>query len=195
MVFGARRASGLTLIELMIAVAIIGVLATTAIAGFNGYQLRSKRSEAMSNLASLRTAQASYFPEAGTYVEAPASPALDALGPHQQNWMASGSFSSVPGEGFDILGWEPEGAVYFDYDTLVGEAGNSFTAAAYGDIDGDGFVSVFLYVMPDAAGETVPSSIGDFPPPWNPNTCQPILNAVAQVPWVDNCGFPTADDF
>lgn len=191
----ARRTRGFTLIELMIAVAIIGVLATTAIAGFRGYQLRTKRSEAMSNLASIRTAQNSYYPEANTYVEAPASPALPGSpGPHQQNWVPTGSFSSAPGLGFDTLGWQPEGAVYFDYDTLLGPNGTSYTAAAYGDTDGDGFVSVFVYMMPDGAGNVVPSWNGGFTA-WNQSTCQPIVNAVAQVPSVAGCGFPTADDF
>jgi prepilin-type N-terminal cleavage/methylation domain-containing protein len=191
----ARRTRGFTLIELMIAVAIIGVLATTAIAGFRGYQLRTKRSEAMSNLASIRTAQNSYYPEANTFVDAPPSPAVAALGPNQQNWVPTGAFSSVPGIGFDVLGWQPEGAVYFDYDTVIGPGGTSYTAAAYGDTDGDGFVSVFLYVMPDGAGGTVPSGLGGFPPPWDRNSCQPLLNVVAQVPSVDGCGFPTADDY
>ena len=62
--------------------------------------------------------------------------------------------------GFDELGWRPEGPTFFDYDTHVDDDGNGayFTAAAYGDVDGDGFVSAFLYAHEDGAS---PPNVAD----------------------------------
>lgn len=192
-----RRRGGFTLIELMITVALIGVLSATAIASFRFYQLRSKRSEAALNLAALRTTQLAYFHEAGGFVPAPSSPGLGVPGPDKQNWQAVG-FSPIPGAGFDLLGWVPEGQTYYDYDTNavnIGPNGAYFTAAAYGDTDGDGFMSVWLYVQPDSAGNTLPSQILGLQVPFNPHTCAPQLNTVAQVPATGACGFPNADDY
>jgi type IV pilus assembly protein PilA len=58
---------GFTLIELMIVVAIIGILAAIAIPNFIKFQARSKQSEAKTNLKAIFTAQKSYFGERDAY--------------------------------------------------------------------------------------------------------------------------------
>lgn len=154
----ARSRAGFTLLELMMVVAILGILAAVAIPAFRMYQQRSKRGEAYANLESVRKVQLAYATEFGAFISALPSPFIS-LSPDKQNWTSTGVFySGPPGQGFDQLGWRPEGATYFDYDTeaQVGANGAYFTAAAYGDVDGDGAISVFLYVHPDTAGATLP---------------------------------------
>ena len=48
-----QKTEGFPLIELMIVVAIIGLLAAIAVPAFRNYQFTSKRAEAYSNLAAL----------------------------------------------------------------------------------------------------------------------------------------------
>ena len=61
------RKRGFTLIELMIVVAIIGILAALAIPNFIRFQARSKQGEAKSNLKSMFTAERSFYQEKDRY--------------------------------------------------------------------------------------------------------------------------------
>lgn len=58
---------GFTLIEVMIVVAIIGILAAIAIPNFVRFQCKSKQSEAKTNLKALYTAQQAFRGEADRY--------------------------------------------------------------------------------------------------------------------------------
>lgn len=58
---------GFTLIELMITVAILGVLSAIAIPAYNGYITTAKMSEAHNNLAAIRLAQEEFFLENNRY--------------------------------------------------------------------------------------------------------------------------------
>ncbi|MEW6264425.1 MAG: prepilin-type N-terminal cleavage/methylation domain-containing protein [Thermodesulfobacteriota bacterium] len=62
-----RGQKGFTLIELMIVVAIIGILAAIAIPQFASYRKRAQDSAAKSSLKNLATAQENYYAQNNTY--------------------------------------------------------------------------------------------------------------------------------
>ena len=59
---------GFTLIELMIVVAIIGILAAIAIPNFLTYQMKSRQSEAKTNLQAIKTSEVAFQAERGCYL-------------------------------------------------------------------------------------------------------------------------------
>ncbi|OIQ86359.1 fimbrial protein precursor [mine drainage metagenome] len=63
---------GFTLIELMVAVAIVGILSAIAWPSYNSYIMRGKIPDATSNLASKRVLMEQYFQDNHTYVGGPA---------------------------------------------------------------------------------------------------------------------------
>ena len=129
------RRGGFSLMELMIVVAIIGILAAIAIPNFLRFQLKAKSSEGKTNLAAIRTAEESYFAEYGNYISALPSPPTASMTPYNQKTVFS---HAVALEGFDIVGWSPEGNVFFNYSVEINAAASEFTAGAGADIDNDG---------------------------------------------------------
>ncbi len=67
MVTSLHNQRGFTLIELMIVVAIIGILAAIAIPNFLRYQAQSRQAEAKTNLGGIFVAETSYFGEQSRY--------------------------------------------------------------------------------------------------------------------------------
>ncbi len=67
MITKMRGKQGVTLIELMIVVAIVGILAAVAIPAYNDYVTRSRRSDAFTALETVRAAQEMYRAEQGVY--------------------------------------------------------------------------------------------------------------------------------
>lgn len=62
-----KRDDGFTLVELMVVVAIIGVLSAVAIPNFKKYQAKAKVSEAKLQLSSIYTAQTSFYADFNIY--------------------------------------------------------------------------------------------------------------------------------
>lgn len=62
-----KKQKGFTLIELLIVVAIVGILATVALPAYTDYVLRSKLTEAMTQLASMRVQLEQYYQDNRSY--------------------------------------------------------------------------------------------------------------------------------
>ncbi len=62
-----KRQDGFTLVELMVVVAIIGLLSAVAVPNFKKYQAKAKMSEAKLQLSSLYTAQTAFFSDFNIY--------------------------------------------------------------------------------------------------------------------------------
>jgi type IV pilus assembly protein PilE len=69
-----RSQSGMTLMELMIVVAIVGILMSIAVPGYREYMRRGAVEEGLATLSSTRTAMEQYFLDNRTYVGAPDPP-------------------------------------------------------------------------------------------------------------------------
>ncbi len=122
---------GFSLTELMIVVAIIGILATIAIPNFLKYQARAKQTEAKSNLVALHTAEISYFAENNGYIDDFNAIGFGVSGSSQRYYYELGSAT---------LGTLPPGCTASDLDVATP---TGFTAVAIGNIDGDATCDVW----------------------------------------------------
>jgi type IV pilus assembly protein PilA len=89
-----KNKKGFTLIELMIVVAIIGILAAIAIPNFMTYQCKAKQSEARRVLGAIRTAQEAYYAEKSTYAANTGELKFSTKGGQEYTYTISGASSS-----------------------------------------------------------------------------------------------------
>jgi prepilin-type N-terminal cleavage/methylation domain-containing protein len=130
---------GFTLIELMIVVAIIGILAAVAIPAFLDYMKRSKRSEADLNLNAIEKAEGRSFAEDTHFVDqtsggltpgvACCAQAGKKCAVVQADWVGNAAW--------DALDFEMTKPFLFQYNYVAAGGGASFTATATGDLDCD----------------------------------------------------------
>jgi type IV pilus assembly protein PilA len=154
----SRKAQrGFTLIELMIVVAIIGILAAVAIPQFLDYMNRSKRNEAELNLNAIEKTNTREFAENSGYV-----PTSEAISPGStcctQNAGGSRRCLAVATdwEGATHPGWEALDFAMrknhlFQYTYTGDTTGQTFTALATGNMDCDA-VSV-TYTLADTTAD------------------------------------------
>jgi type IV pilus assembly protein PilA len=130
-----RKQEGFTLIELMIVVAIIGILAAIAIPNFLQYQMKSRQSEAKTNLGAVKTSEVAWQGERGCYMTVAAWPVAAAPSTTANSvpvtWFPVGAGPAVtvpaaPGwcvtAGVSIgtfadIGFQPAGNVFYQYAT------------------------------------------------------------------------------
>lgn len=104
-----QRRSGFTLIELMVTVAIVGILAGIALPIYTSYIARGKLQEASSNLLAMKTKMELYFQDNRTYLGA----------------CAAGTVAP-----------KPTGLKYFDINCTLTAATYTISADGSGDLAG-----------------------------------------------------------
>ena len=128
-----KDSKGFTLIELMIVVAIIGILAAIAIPNFLNYQMKAKTAEAKTNLGAIKTSEESYLAENDSYLQCTTAP-VNVPGTAKAAFTGNANFTS--------LGFAPAGNVYYSYGVNAKAAGAAvvpqYVAFAQGDLDANG---------------------------------------------------------
>ena len=144
-----RNEKGFTLIELMIVIAIIGILAAIAIPNFLSYQLRAKRAEAPTNLKAIKVGQESYRGEYDIYLALTASPAAAPGAGIKVLWVDNGNFGNI--------GFAPSGDVYGAYSaTVTAPPVPTWAGTALTNVDGDAANATFI--VSDAADVSMTSA-------------------------------------
>ena len=153
--FKLRKKEGFTLIELMIVVAIIGVLAAVAIPAFINYVKRSKTSEVANNLKLMFEGAQTYYQQErwGQGVISMGAAAMAntncTVATAAAMYTASNSKVAVDwtseSPSFMSLDFAPSDPLYYEYNITTGMAGcggapstdGVYTFNANGDLDGD----------------------------------------------------------
>jgi type IV pilus assembly protein PilA len=164
---GARAA--FTLIELMIVVAIIGILAVLAAYGVRKYIANAKTAEARNALGRMANAAAIAYEHENmapvilptgqtsgltrTLCKSASKPVPASFssvkGAKYQSSMADWSADSAGNSGFACLHFTIDQPQYYQYTYVASGSqspGDSFTATATGDLNGDGAASTFEIV-------------------------------------------------
>ena len=137
----AGRVKGFTLIELMITVAIVGILSAIALPHYNHMLLRSKRAEVPMLLDAIRTTEMGYRAEWGEFTSCELSP-IDVPGRKAVSFPAT-IFTDLD---WNELGWIPDGKVYGQYKVEAAPPDSgiaTFVSNGYADIDGDEVLSEY----------------------------------------------------
>jgi prepilin-type N-terminal cleavage/methylation domain-containing protein len=155
---------GFTLIELMIVVAIIGILAAVAIPAFMDYMKKSKKTEASLNLNKIAKNSKVYYNTNASFVGEAGDEAPDKGGANCKN--ANKKFSVDESKWQDSAGWQEldfqvDEPNLFSYEYV--EGATLATALARGDLDCDGVLITYTLNLTASGGN--PGAEIKEPPP------------------------------
>lgn len=120
-----------SLVELMIVVAIIGILAAIAVPNYLSAQYRAKRAEIPGTVSSIKMAELAYGITYDIFVDAPLMPRGDAdLDKLQVPW------DTTAARQFTEMGWAPDGWVRGNYQ-VTGATSTDFIVEGHSDLDDD----------------------------------------------------------
>lgn len=132
-----RAPGGFTLVEVMIVVAILGILATIAIPSYLRMRERVKVAEVKANLGAVRVGEHAFYAEHTMFVgNQPYIPDRTLDPQARKPW--------VQGTRFSIIGYAPDGTLYYSYGLAGADyPADGFTAQATADLDADGLWAVW----------------------------------------------------
>lgn len=132
---------GFSVLELMIGVAIVGILSAIAIPAFKEMQHRVRRAELPPNVDAIRTAELAWEVTNREYLTVPDNPDTTPGRDLRPFDRTLGQWSE--------LGWAPSGSVRGSY--VVSASVNDFTVTGYSDVEGDGVVCHYDATLDDKA--------------------------------------------
>lgn len=151
---------GFTLIEIMISVAIVGILASIAIPNFIQYQLQVKTAEARTLVGNIITTQESFMAEFGNYANVTAGAPVGSPTLTKRAWNALSCADSCSRTNpqacstFGCIGFVPPSQVYYQYlsPNRLATPGQppEYAVGAIGDLDGDLRTGSFSYQSSNA---------------------------------------------
>ena len=137
-----KGTQGFTLIELMIVVAIIGILAAIAIPNFMTYQAKARQSEAKVGLGGIFTSAVSYFAENNTYDVAANAIGYAPAGSPKYSFAYGGTGTTATINVGSTSGQATNACPLGNWTTgtpsvTLAKTAAGFSAGAIGQIDGD----------------------------------------------------------
>jgi prepilin-type N-terminal cleavage/methylation domain-containing protein len=148
-----KLSRGYTLIELMITIAIVGILSAIAIPVFSSYLNKSRAQEAIQFLGMIKLRQEAYRSEFGQYCDVSNPHPMDGSNPLSGDNAVR--WDSGLSQNWRQLGANPDGPVRFSFNTIAGPPGQAppTTGVWIGDYTSWGIPTTDFWYVAEASGD------------------------------------------